>query len=133
MSLVFTNGCFDLIHPGHIFFLERAKMCGDRLIVGINSDDSLRRIKGHEPTVPLLDRVRIVKSLRVVDGVASFAEDTPIELVKLYRPDVLVQSREYLSPKTEEAQYVKSYGGKVVYVERIPRWSSTDLRRSLCA
>ncbi len=91
-TVVFTNGCFDLLHPGHVRYLERARELGDVLVVGVNSDASVRRIKGAgRPVVSDADRSELLAALRCVTAVTPFAEDTPLELIDELRPDVLVK------------------------------------------
>jgi D-beta-D-heptose 7-phosphate kinase/D-beta-D-heptose 1-phosphate adenosyltransferase len=116
--IVFTNGCFDLLHPGHLHLLEAAAAFGDRLIVAINDDESVRRLKGAgRPIYNALDRSEILLALRWVDYVTVFPEDTPLEAVELVRPDVLVKGDEYRRRDIVGASFVKSYGGRV---ERVP-------------
>ena len=94
--LVFTNGCFDILHVGHIQYLEQSRALGDKLIVGLNSDDSVRRLKG--PSRPInsqVDRKRMLKALRCVDEVVIFNEDTPYELIKSLRPDIITKGGDY--------------------------------------
>ena len=92
MKIVFTNGCFDLLHVGHIDVLEQARALGDKLIVGLNSDESVRRLKGKSrPIMPQEQRKKILESLKCVDEVIIFYEDTPIELIKKIKPDILVK------------------------------------------
>jgi len=95
-AIVFTNGCFDLLHRGHVEYLEASRACGDRLIVGLNSDASVRRLKGPErPVVNEEDRAYILAALRWVDYVVVFADDTPYELIRRIRPDVLTKGGDY--------------------------------------
>jgi len=95
-KLVFTNGCFDLLHAGHIKLIEKAKSCGDYLIVALNSNASVRRIKGpRRPLVTLNDRMRVVAALESVDFVTWFSEDTPLKAIKLIKPDVLVKGGDW--------------------------------------
>lgn len=116
--IVFTNGCFDLLHPGHLRLLERAASLGDRLVVAINSDESVRRLKGAgRPVYPEAERAELLLAVRWVDVVTVFVEDTPLEAIEHVRPEVLVKGGEYLEKNIVGAKLVKSYGGKVV---RIP-------------
>lgn len=116
--IVFTNGCFDLLHPGHIQLISKAAALGDRLIVGINDDASVGRLKGQgRPIYPASERSEIVLSLRWVDYVTVFPEDTPLDTILLVRPDVLVKGGEYRQRDIVGAAFVRSYGGAVV---RIP-------------
>lgn len=94
--IVFTNGCFDLLHPGHVAYLEEARGFGDLLVVGVNSDDSVRRLKGPErPVVPLDGRMAVLAALEAVDYVVPFEEDTPYQLIKALRPHVLVKGGDW--------------------------------------
>lgn len=115
--VVFTNGVFDLLHPGHVDLLRAARACGDHLIVGVNSDDSVRRLKG--PTRPVraaADRARVVAALAAVDAVVIFEDDTPLRLVQALRPDVLVKGSDYTEATIVGASEVRGWGGDVVVV-----------------
>ena len=115
--IVFTNGCFDILHWGHIYYLSRAKELGDVLIVGVNSDASVRRLKGQErPINPLGDRLRVLAGLEAVDYVVSFSEDTPIRLIRVVRPDVLVKGGDWKVKDIVGADEVISWGGKVITI-----------------
>ncbi len=115
--VVFTNGCFDIIHAGHVDYLEKAKRLGDILIVGMNSDDSVRRIKGEKrPIIPQEMRARVLSSLKPVDYVVVFDEDTPIKLIEAIRPDILVKGGDWELEKIVGRDFVESYGGRVVTV-----------------
>ncbi|ADC89451.1 rfaE bifunctional protein [Thermocrinis albus DSM 14484] len=116
--VVFTNGCFDILHAGHADYLAKAKAMGDILVVGINSDESVRRIKGdRRPIVPQDMRAKLVDSLKPVDYVLIFEEDTPLNLIKAIKPDVLVKGEDWPLEEIVGADIVLSYGGTV---ERIP-------------
>ncbi|RKZ26863.1 D-glycero-beta-D-manno-heptose 1-phosphate adenylyltransferase [bacterium] len=116
--LVFTNGCFDILHRGHCEYLFRARQLGDFLLVGLNTDDSVRRLKGsNRPYQPLEDRAYVLASLSFVDAVIPFSEDTPRRLILSVRPDVLVKGADYDISEIVGAKEVLSWGGKV---ERIP-------------
>src|SRR5512133_590810 len=113
--LVFTNGCFDIIHPGHTVYLRQAKELGDILMVGLNSDDSVRRLKGEgRPLNCVEDRAEVLQSLKPVDIVVVFTEDTPFNLISLVKPDVLVKGGDYKADDIVGADIVKSNGGRVV-------------------
>jgi len=123
-KVVFTNGCFDLIHAGHIKLLERARKLGDVLIVGLNSDGSVRRLKGKgRPIVPQSDRARILDSIKYVDYVVIFKEDTPLKLIKELRPDVLVKGGDYKLKEIVGHDIVP----KVVRVKLLSNRSTTSL------
>ena len=117
-KIVFTNGCFDILHAGHADYLNKAKSMGDILVVGINSDASVRRIKGEKrPILPQQMRAYLLDSLKPVDYVVIFEEDTPLELIKAIKPDVLVKGADWDLERIVGADFVLSYGGRV---ERIP-------------
>jgi D-beta-D-heptose 7-phosphate kinase/D-beta-D-heptose 1-phosphate adenosyltransferase len=127
-KIVFTNGCFDLLHPGHIHLLNEAKRCGERLIVGLNSDESVRRLKGAKrPILSETDRAAILGALDCVDLVITFDEDTPIELIETLEPDVLVKGSDYRPERVVGKEYVESYGGKVHLVPVVEGYSTTRL------
>ncbi len=112
--LVFTNGCFDLLHPGHLSLLEDAASLGDVLIIAINDDDSVRRLKGEgRPIYPQSERAELLLALRWVDCVTVFVEDTPREVIKKIRPHVLVKGGEYGAGEIVGEDFVTSYGGTV--------------------
>ncbi len=116
-KIVFTNGCFDIVHAGHVDYLEKAKALGDILVVGLNSDDSIRRIKGdRRPVIPQDMRARVLSSLKPVDYVVIFDEDTPLNLIKAIRPDVLVKGGDWEIDKIVGKDFVESYGGKVITI-----------------
>jgi len=130
LTVAFTNGCFDLIHPGHIAMLAQAKQHCDRLIVGLNSDASVRRLKGSQRPIQLEEaRAYILASVEHVDCVVLFQEDTPIDLIAALRPDVLVKGADYTEEQVVGAGLVKSWGGRVVLADIIPNQSSTSLVR----
>ncbi len=106
--IVFTNGCFDILHIGHIRLLEEARRRGDRLVVGLNNDDSVRRLKGaSRPLVGEAERAQVLAALSAVDAVVLFAEDTPLRLIEALRPDVLVKGGDYSEDKVVGAREVR--------------------------
>lgn len=126
--VVFTNGVFDLLHPGHVDVLRAARACGDTLIVGINSDASVRRLKGPDrPVRSEADRAYVLAALRCVDAVAVFDEDTPLELVRLVLPDVIVKGGDYTEATVVGAREVRARGGEVVIVPLTPGQSTTSI------
>lgn len=130
--IVFTNGCFDIIHAGHIKYLERAKALGDILIVGVNSDSSVRMIKGpSRPVVKQGERAAIVAALKPVDYVSIFNDATPIKLIKAIRPDVLVKGADWRLNNIVGGDFVKSYGGKVRAVSLVKGRSTSNLIRKI--
>lgn len=130
--LVFTNGCFDIIHAGHIDLLERARALGDRLVVGVNSDASIRRLKGPErPFIPEADRVIILRALRAVDDVILFDEDTPARVIEELQPDVLVKGGDWSVDRIVGADTVRARGGRVVSLALLPGYSTTSIARRI--
>jgi rfaE bifunctional protein nucleotidyltransferase chain/domain len=128
-KIVFTNGCFDLLHLGHVDYLERARALGDVLVVGVNSDASTRRL-GKGPERPLQDevsRARIIASLQFVDAVCIFDEDTPLALVTALRPDVLVKGEDYRIDQIVGGREVQSWGGSVQTIPFVPGHSTTAI------
>jgi rfaE bifunctional protein nucleotidyltransferase chain/domain len=113
-KIVFTNGCFDILHAGHADYLNKAKSLGDILVVGINSDTSMRRIKSEKrPILPQQMRAYLLDNLKPVDYVVIFEEDTPLELIKAIKPDVLVKGADWDLERIVGADFVLSYGGRV--------------------
>jgi D-beta-D-heptose 7-phosphate kinase/D-beta-D-heptose 1-phosphate adenosyltransferase len=126
LSVGFTNGCFDLLHPGHLKLLEAARSRCDRLLVGLNGDESVRRLKG--PSRPIQSesaRALVLASLNCVDGVVVFGEDTPRELILALRPDLLVKGGEYKPENVVGADLVESWGGRLLLVDMVDGWSTT--------
>lgn len=116
-KIVFTNGCFDIIHAGHVDYLDKAKKLGDVLVVGINTDESVRKIKGeNRPIVPLEMRVKVLSSLKPVDFVLPFSEETPLGLIKKVKPHVLVKGGDWRVESIVGKDFVESYGGKVLTI-----------------
>lgn len=131
-KIVFTNGVFDILHRGHVEYLTKAKSFGDVLIVGVNSDASVRRLKGAErPVQKLADRAAILMALEAVDYVIPFSEDTPAKLIEKVRPDVLVKGADYKLSEIVGADFVHSYGGRVRRVRLTPGRSSSALLKKL--
>lgn len=132
--VVFTNGVFDLLHRGHVDILSNARAQGDALIVGVNSDDSVRRLKG--PTRPVRneqERAYVLAALQDVDAVVLFEEDTPLQLIRCLRPDVLVKGGDYTRDTVVGADDVESWGGRVVIVPLVPGQSTTSIIEKLRA
>ena len=127
LSVGFTNGCFDLVHPGHISLIEQASAACDRLVVALNNDASVARLKGPErPVQPEAARGRVIASLAGVDAVVLFAEDTPRELIEIIRPDVLVKGADYAAEEVVGGDFVTAYGGQIVLAELVDGFSTTD-------
>jgi len=127
LSVGFTNGCFDIVHPGHISLIEQASAACDRLIVALNDDASVKRLKGEgRPVQPEGARARVIASLAGVDGVVLFAEDTPLALIEAVRPDVLVKGADYSVDEVVGGELVASYGGRIVLADLVDGFSTTD-------
>ncbi len=127
LKIAFANGCFDLLHPGHISLLEQARQAADRLIVGLNSDLSIRRLKGpHRPVQGEVARATVLAAVKSVDAVIIFAEDTPIRLIETLEPDVLVKGADYSVATVVGADLVLKRGGKVVLAELLSGHSTTE-------
>lgn len=132
LRIVFTNGCFDLLHRGHVEYLSKASDKGDVLVVGLNTDASVRRLKGESRPVNDEDaRAIVLASLACVDAVVLFGEDTPYELIKVVRPDVLVKGADYKPEEIVGYDIVTSYGGKVETVALVEGYSTTGMIESL--
>ena len=124
----FTNGCFDLIHPGHISLLNQARAGCDKLVVGLNADASVRRLKGEgRPVQDEMARAIVLASLAMVDLVVIFGEDTPDQLIRALKPDLLIKGADYKPEEIVGADFVTSYGGKVMRAELMPEHSTTSL------
>ena len=126
--LCFTNGCFDLLHPGHVKYLEDVRALGDFLVVGLNSDASVARLKG--PSRPLQDeraRAMVLCGLRSVDAVVRFDEDTPLELITALQPDILAKGGDYTPETVVGREVVEARGGRVVLVPFLPGHSTTAI------
>lgn len=131
-KVVFTNGCFDLLHAGHVHLLGRAKALGDVLVVGMNTDSSVRKLKGRgHPLMPQKDRALVLSSLRFVDYVVFFSEPTPADLIRSLTPDVLVKGADYKTSAIVGANWVLAKGGRVVRVSLLKGRSSSKLLRKL--
>ncbi len=126
-SVVFTNGVFDLLHPGHVDVLTAARREGEALVVGLNSDDSVRRLKGPDrPVRSEAERAYVLAALEAVDAVVVFDQPTPLELIRLLRPDVLVKGGDYSEATIVGASEVRAGGGRVVIVPITPGHSTTS-------
>jgi len=126
--IVFTNGCFDILHRGHVEYLEKARSLGDILIVAVNSDASVRRLKGAgRPVNPLEDRMRILAALGCVDFVTSFADDTPLAVIKRLEPDILVKGADWKKDEVAGKDVVESYGGTIALVQYLKGYSTTAM------
>lgn len=127
-KIVFTNGCFDLLHVGHVRYLQQARSLGDFLFVGVNTDNSVKKLKG--PTRPIQsenDRAEILAALACVDGVCLFSEETPLDLIKNVRPDFLVKGGDWKKEQIVGSDFVSSYGGETRSLQFIDGKSTTSL------
>ena len=132
--LVFTNGVFDLLHPGHVEYLEAARALGDRLIVGLNSDASVRRLKGaSRPIVPEAERAEILTALEAVDLVVVFEDDTPERLIREIRPLVLAKGADWPLGEIVGREFVESYGGRVERIRVKEGFSTSTLIERILA
>ena len=127
-TIAFTNGCFDILHYGHVSYLEKAKKAGRVLVIGLNSDASVRRLKGPErPVNPQLARASVLAALESVDYVTVFTQDTPEELIKAVSPDVLIKGADWKGKPVVGADYVKAKGGKVEFIKFVDHFSTTKI------
>ena len=131
-KIIFTNGCFDIIHSGHISYLNKAKALGDVLIVGLNSDESVKRLKGKDrPIVNERDRAYVLANLKPVDYVVLFDEDTPCELIKEIKPDVLVKGADYELKSIAGSDIVEAAGGKTVLINFVKGKSTSEIIKKI--
>ena len=131
-KIVFTNGCFDIVHYGHIMYLEKSKAKGDILVVGLNSDSSVKKIKGSKrPLVNEKDRARIIASLESVDYVTIFNEETPLKVIRKIRPDVLVKGADWSTKRIAGADFVRRSGGRACTVKVARGRSTTNLIKKI--
>ena len=127
-SIVFTNGCFDVLHYGHVSYLAEASDLGDKMIIGLNSDSSVRRLKGEtRPINGQHERAVLLAALQFVDAVVIFEEDTPEKLIKTIEPDFLVKGGDYTIDTIVGANFVMSYGGKVITIPLVENFSSSSI------
>jgi D-beta-D-heptose 7-phosphate kinase/D-beta-D-heptose 1-phosphate adenosyltransferase len=127
-ALVFTNGCFDLLHPGHLRYLAEARALGDRLVVAVNADETVRKLKGKgRPLVSLEERMEVLAALEVVDYVISFAEETPAEVIRELAPDVLVKGGDWAPEKIVGKDTVEAAGGRVISLPYAAGYSTSQL------
>ena len=126
--IVFTNGCFDLVHRGHLDYLAKAADLGDKLVIGLNTDNSVKRLKGNtRPIVDEYSRAFLLASLRFVDAVMFFDEDTPYNLIQTVQPDVLVKGADYQADNIVGADIVKKKGGEIVTLDFLPNFSTSSM------
>jgi len=127
-KVVFTNGCFDLLHLGHVAYLEEAKALGDKLVLGLNTDDSVSRFKGPErPVQDQNSRAHVLAALQFIDLVVFFNDDTPLALISELLPDILVKGSDYLAENIVGADVVKRHGGVVKTIDFVPGYSTSAI------
>ncbi|NIK72562.1 D-beta-D-heptose 7-phosphate kinase/D-beta-D-heptose 1-phosphate adenosyltransferase [Thermonema lapsum] len=127
-TVVFTNGCFDILHAGHVTYLEQARSLGNRLVIGLNTDASVRRLKGaRRPIVPQAARARLLAALQAVDMVVCFDEDTPLALIQTLCPDILVKGGDYTEATIVGADFVKGNGGRVEVIPFLNGFSTSNI------
>lgn len=127
-KIVFTNGCFDILHLGHIDYLVKAAELGDKLVIGLNTDSSVRKLKGpNRPIQDEISRAMILASLSFVDAVVFFGEDTPLELIKTIQPDVLVKGADYNPEEIVGYDIVKAEGGEIMTLEYLEGYSTSGI------
>jgi len=133
-EVVFTNGCFDILHAGHVAYLEEARSLGDCLVLGLNSDASIGRIKGPQrPIVPFRDRARVLAGLRSIDVVIGFEEDTPLQLIEAVSPNILVKGGDWQPHEIVGSEWVLSKGGQVRSLQFKPGSSTTNIVETILA
>ena len=131
-TVVFTNGCFDILHLGHVDYLEKARKLGQKLVVGVNTDASIRRLKGNSrPVQDEYSRSRILASFEFVDAVCLFDEDTPYDLISALKPQILVKGNDYSPENIVGADIVKSNGGKVITIKLVPGYSTSGIIKKI--
>ncbi|MFH1770951.1 MAG: D-glycero-beta-D-manno-heptose-7-phosphate kinase [archaeon] len=131
-KVVFTNGCFDILHVGHVKLLEKAKEHGDILILGLNTDASIKRLKGpSRPIIKEMERAEMLAALECVNYVVLFNEDTPVELIKKVRPNIHIKGGDYKTKDMPETKYVEKFGGKVVLIPLVKGFSTTDIIKKI--
>jgi len=130
--VVFTNGCFDLVHAGHVRYLEAARALGDVLVVGLNDDASVRRLKGPgRPILSLAERAQVLAGLTAVDHLVAFAEDTPLALIEILQPDVLVKGADWAADDIVGRDAVLARGGRVERIDLVPGLSTSEIIRRI--
>lgn len=128
LEVVFTNGVFDILHVGHVRYLQASRLLGDKLIIGLNADDSVRRLKGDSRPINNLEaRAEVLAALQCVDLITFFEEDTPLEIISLILPDILTKGGDYSIDKIVGAEIVQDQGGTVHSIDFIPGYSTTGI------
>ena len=132
-AVVFTNGCFDLLHRGHLHLLREAKKCGDILVVALNSDSSVKKIKGaNRPILPQSERAQLIAALEMVDYVTWFDDPDPYEAIKELKPDVLVKGGDWPKDKIVGADIVEGHGGRIAVIPYLQGYSTTQIIERMC-
>lgn len=132
LEVVFTNGCFDIIHMGHVYYLAEAKALGDKLVVAINSDESIRRIKGNKrPITNIINRQTVLSGLESIDAIIPFDEDTPLAVITYLKPDILAKGGDYKKDEIVGAQEVLDWGGSVNILPFIPGISTSIIESKI--
>ena len=130
-KIVWTNGCFDILHIGHVYLLEKAKSFGDILIVGLNSDSSIKRLKGDlRPVIPQDERAKLLEAIQFIDYIIIFEDDTPCRLIKEFKPDIHVKGGDYSATdykRMPEAEIIHNYGGRVEIIPLIQSKSTSSI------
>lgn len=127
-KIVFTNGCFDILHLGHLDYLEKSRNLGDKLVIGLNTDRSVRQLKGqNRPINTELSRARMLAALAFVDLIIAFDEETPLELIKNVQPDILIKGKDYSIENIVGAEFVLGNGGEVKTIELLEGYSTTEI------
>ncbi len=131
-TIAFTNGCFDILHYGHVSYLEKAKKANRVLIVGVNSDDSVKMIKGPKrPIVSQKERMHVLAALASVDFVVIFDEPTPIKLIQALKPDILIKGADWKGKTVVGEEVVKKHGGRMEFISYVPKFSTTNIIESI--
>ena len=131
-SLVFTNGCFDLLHAGHVKYLQKAALLGDILILGLNSDSSVKKIKGSSrPIISQEDRALLLSALEIVDCIVVFEDETPLSLIEIVKPDILVKGGDYSAVDIVGYKTVTSSGGHVEVIDFVEGYSTSGILKSI--
>ncbi len=131
-KIVFTNGCFDILHLGHIEYLAKAASIGNALVIGLNTDQSVRKLKGpNRPINDEISRAMVLASLSFVDAVVLFDEDTPHELIRLIKPDILVKGKDYKPEEIVGFDILKQYGGEIRTIDLTPGYSTTAIEEKI--
>lgn len=127
-KVVFTNGCFDIVHLGHLDYLEKARQLGDKLVIGLNTDDSIKRLKGEtRPIIPQVARARMLAALEFVDAVVLFEDDTPLKLIETLLPNILTKGNDYSVENIVGAKAVTANGGNVKTIQLVEGYSTSGI------